>query len=138
MKTNADLGLLLLRLAVGGTIWAHGAQKLLGWFGGPGPAGFVGFLSSMHVPALFAWLAILAEFFGGIALVLGVGARLAGLVVAIDMLVAICLVHIKNGFFLGGPKPGFEYALLLGVASLVIAIAGPGAFALAMRGRKGA
>ena len=137
MKLNTDLGLLLLRLAVGGTIWAHGAQKLLGWFGGPGWRGTLGFMGAMHIPPIAAWLAILAEFFGGIALVTGVGARVAALAIASDMLVALLVVHLKNGFFLG-EKPGIEYVFVLGTAALSLAIMGPGRFALAARSRKGA
>ncbi len=132
MKLNADLGLLLLRLAVGGTIWAHGAQKLLGWFGGPGWRGTLGFMGAMHIPPIAAWLAILAEFFGGIALVTGVGARLAALAIAVDMLVAMLVVHLRNGFFLG-EKPGIEYVLVLGTAALSLAIMGPGRVSLVAR-----
>jgi putative oxidoreductase len=137
MKLNTDLGLLLLRLAVGGTIWAHGAQKLLGWFGGPGWRGTLGFMGAMHIPPIAAWLSILAEFFGGIALVTGVGARIAALAIAIDMLVALLVVHLKNGFFLG-EKPGIEYVFVLGTAALSLAIMGPGRFGFVARSRKGA
>jgi len=132
MNGNRDLALLVLRLALGTIMMAHGSQKMLGWFDGPGPQGFVGWMSSMGVPAPFAWLAMLVELVGGVCVLLGVFARLAALGFAVNMLVAMFMVHWKNGFFLGGPGgPGIEYVFMLLAASLAIAIAGPGAYAVA-------
>lgn len=121
--------LLILRLALGIVMFAHGAQKLFGWYGGPGPDGFLGWMASMGVPAPLAWLAIVVEFFGGIAVVLGVLARLAALGFAVNMLVATFVVHWKNGFFAG--DGGWEFTFVLLAVSLAIAIAGPGRYALA-------
>ncbi len=135
MKPNVDVGLLILRLAVGSIMFVHGAQKLLGWFDGPGLAGFMGWMASMHVPAPAAWLALIAEFFGGLGLILGILPRLAALGIAFDMLVAILLVHAKVGFFMNWGSvanrgEGWEYPMLLCAAALTLAATGPGAFAI--------
>lgn len=128
-----SLAFLVLRIALGVIMFAHGAQKMLGWFGGPGPQGFIGWMSSMGVPAFVAWLAIVAEFFGGIAVLFGVLARLGALGFVVNMVVAIVLVHAKAGFFNSGPdgSSGIEFPLILLAAALAIVIAGPGAYAVA-------
>jgi putative oxidoreductase len=127
-----SLALLVIRLALGTIMFAHGAQKLLGWFGGPGVDGTLGFMGQMGIPALLAWAAILAEFFGGLAVLFGVLARLAALTIAIDMLVAMLLVHAPNGFFNGGPNgAGIEFTLMLFASATAIMIAGPGRYAVA-------
>lgn len=124
--------LLILRLALGTIMVAHGAQKLLGWFGGPGPEGFLGFMGSLGIPAAIGWLAIVAEFFGGIAVLLGAFARAGALMFAVNMLVAMLVVHAPNGFFMGGEGGGgIEFTLMLFAASLAIVIAGPGRYSLA-------
>ena len=125
-----DIGLLLLRLVIGLTLAAHGAQKLFGWFGGPGLAGTGGFFEKLgFVPgkrsALFAGL---AEFGGGIALAIGLATPLAAAVVLSVMLVAAVSVHLKNGFFLS--KSGYEYNLVLGGAALSVSFTGPGLLSL--------
>jgi putative oxidoreductase len=136
MKSNVnDLALLLLRLALGGTMWAHGAQKLLGLFGGHGPQPFVQFIVSLGFPPAMGWLVIAVEFFGGIAVILGVLSRLAALGLAVDMVVALVKVHLSNGFFLGGPKPGYEFVLLLAAVAFSIVLTGPGRYALFGRTR---
>ena len=129
MNGSRDVALLVLRLALGTIMFAHGAQKMLGWYGGPGPQGFVGFMGQMGIPAALAWLAIIVEFFGGIAVILGVLARLAALGFAVNMLVAMAMVHWKNGFFAG--DGGIEFTFMLFAAALAIAIAGPGRYAVA-------
>jgi putative oxidoreductase len=124
--------MLILRLALGAIMVAHGAQKLFGWFGGPGPEGFLGWMGSMGVPAAIGWLAIVAEFFGGIAVLLGAFARVGALMFAVNMLVAMFAVHAPHGFFMGGESgSGIEFTLMLLAASLAIVIAGPGRYALA-------
>src|SRR5277367_6485017 len=91
----------ILRLVLGVVIFAHGAQKMLGWFGGFGFSGTMGFFTGMlHVPALFAFLAIAAEFFGGLGLILGFLTRIAAFGIAVNMVVAIALVHRYVGFFM--------------------------------------
>jgi putative oxidoreductase len=137
MKSNInDLALLLLRLALGAIMWAHGAQKLLGLFGGHGPQGFVRFVGTLGMPPSLAWLVIAIEFFGALAIVFGVLSRLAALGFAVEMVVAIVKVHLPHGFFMGGPQgEGIEYALLLAVVSFALLITGPGRYALFGRTR---
>lgn len=118
---------LILRLALGIIFFAHGAQKLLGWFGGYGWTGTIGFFSSLGIPAALGGLAILTEFFGGIAIILGFLTRPAALGLAIVNLVAIAKVHGVNGFFLNGPtNSGIEYVFALFMISLFLLIKGAG------------
>ena len=126
LLSKAGAAALILRVPVGLILAAHGAQKLFGWFGGNGLAGTAGWLSSMGMEPglLMAILAGGAEFFGGLALVLGLLTRPAALVAAFTMLVAIFSVHIGNGLFVA--DGGYEYALTLMVASIALAIQGGG------------
>lgn len=126
LLSKAGAAALILRVPVGLILMAHGAQKLFGWFGGNGLAGTAGWLSSMGMEPgfLMAILAGGAEFFGGLALVLGLLTRPAALVAAFTMLVAIFSVHINNGLFVA--DGGYEYALTLMVASIALAIQGGG------------
>jgi putative oxidoreductase len=132
--TGLDIGLLAVRVALGVMIWAHGAQKLLGWFGGSGPGGFVDAMAGMGIPAFLAWLAIIAEFFGGLGLIFGVLPRLSALGVLIVMIVAAVKVHAQHGFFMNwfGAKQGegWEFHLLAGAMALLIMLAGPGRVSL--------
>ena len=126
LLSKAGAAALILRVPVGLILAAHGAQKLFGWFGGNGLAGTAGWLSSMGMEPgfLMAILAGGAEFFGGLALVLGLLTRPAALVAAFTMLVAIFSVHINNGLFVA--DGGYEYALVLMVASIALVIQGGG------------
>ena len=122
------LGLLLLRLVVGLTMAAHGAQKLFGWFGGYGLAGTGGFLEKLgFIPgrrnALFAGL---AEFLGGLLLAVGLATPLAAVLIISVMFVAVSTVHVKHGYF--NSNQGFEYNLLLATVALSVTIIGAGAF----------
>ena len=125
-KTNDSAAPLLARLTLGLVMFPHGAQKMLGWFGGYGYSGTMGyFTSTMHIPALFAFLAIAAEFAGSLALIAGLFSRVAAFGIASVMAVAIATTHYANGFFMnwyGNQKgEGFEYHLLaLGLALIVI------------------
>ena len=124
------LGLLVLRLVVGLTMAAHGAQKLFGWFGGYGLAGTGGFLEQLgFVPgrrhALFAGL---AELSGGLLLALGLATPLAATLIISVMFVAVATVHFKHGFF--NHNQGFEYNLTIAAAVLSIAIMGAGPVSL--------
>jgi putative oxidoreductase len=125
-KTDSALSTLILRLTLGLVFFPHGAQKALGWFGGYGFAATMGFFTgTMHIPALFAFLAIAAEFAGSIGLILGLGTRIAALGIASTMAVAIATVHAQFGFFMnwdGTQKgEGFEYHLLaIGIALALI------------------
>jgi putative oxidoreductase len=126
-----DLALLILRLGLGAVMWAHGAQKLLGLFGGHGPQPFVRSVAALGMPASMAWLVIAIEFFGGIAVAFGVLSRLAALGFAVTMVVGIVKVHWAHGFFMNGPGgSGYEYPLLLAVVAFVLLLTGPGRYAL--------
>jgi putative oxidoreductase len=109
---------------------AHGAQKLFGWFGGYGREGTGQFLSSIGLAPGYplAFLAGVAEFFGGLALVAGVMVRPAAAALAFAMAVAVLGVHLANGFFLD--KGGYEYALALFAASLSLIHSGAGRFSV--------
>jgi len=122
---------LVLRLVLGSVFFAHGAQKVLGWFGGYGLGPTLQmFTQYMHIPAPFAWLAIAAEFLGGLGLIFGVFTRLAAFGIAVDMIVAVAMVHWKNGFFMnwGGKQAGegFEYHLLAIAICIALMMMGAG------------
>jgi putative oxidoreductase len=122
-------GILLLRVVIGGTLFAHGAQKLFGWFGGHGPRGTAGFFGSLGFPAALpmAIVAGLSEA-SGILFALGLLTPFAALAMASVMVVAVGSVHVKNGFWAG--DGGFEYNLALWTAAVAVAAAGPGRFSL--------
>jgi putative oxidoreductase len=124
-----DYGLLLLRVVVGLTMFAHGSQKLFGWFGGGGLSGTRGWLGSMgfRPPGLMALAVALAES-SGLILALGLLTPLGALGIASAMFVAIVTVHLSKGFFVGGG--GFEYNLVLATSAVAIAATGPGRFSL--------
>ena len=138
MKSSLnDLALLLLRLTLGAILWARGAQKLLGLFGGHGPQEIVHLVGTLGLPVSVAWLVIAIEFFGGIALALGVLSRLAALGVAAEMTVVLVRLQWTNGFFLDGPRgTGYEYTLLLAVVAFVLLLTGPGRYSLFGRTQK--
>lgn len=123
-------GLLVLRLVVGLTLAAHGAQKLFGWFGGPGINGWAGAMVRMRIrPARpWAWASALAELLGGIGLALGFLNPLPSFAIAGAMLVAIALVHWPKGFF--NTKGGFEFNLTILGAVAAVALIGPGQVSL--------
>src|SRR5215470_4783999 len=130
-----NYALTVLRVVLGFVFFAHGAQKALGWFGGYGFSGTMGFFThQMGIPAPFAFLAICAEFFGGLGLIVGFLGRVAAFGISINMLVAIFTVHIHNGFFAnwsGQQKgEGFEYHLLALALLLLIMIKGSGALSV--------
>jgi len=117
-------------LVIGLTMAAHGAQKLFGWWGGPGMNGWTGAMNRMRIrPAVpWAWMSALAELLGGIGLAVGLLTPLPSLAIAGSMLVAIALVHWPNGFWV--TKGGYEFNLSILAAIAAIALAGPGAYSL--------
>jgi putative oxidoreductase len=135
LSTTNDPIFTLLRLVAGVVFFAHGAQKMLGWFGGYGFHGTMGFFThEMHLPAALAFLAICAEFFGGLGLILGLLSRVAAFGVLCNMVVAVVLVHHTNGLFMnwnGDQKgEGFEYHLLAIAIFLALIVKGAGAYSL--------
>jgi putative oxidoreductase len=133
--TDDSAATAILRVVLGIVFFAHGAQKMLGWFGGFGFAGTMGFFTGMmHIPAPLAFLAIGAEFFGGIGLILGFLTRIAAFGIGVNMLVAIMTVHHTFGFFMnwaGTQKgEGFEFHLLVLAMAAFLMIRGGGAFSI--------
>ena len=126
VNTGDDWSPLALRLAAGVIFAAHGAQKLFGWFGGPGLAGVGQWMESIGLAPgyLMALLAGSGEFFGGLALLLGLLVRPAALVLAVVSLVAIFTVHLDKGLFMS--NNGYEFALALLAVSASLAIGGAG------------
>jgi putative oxidoreductase len=126
IATTAGLSPLALRIPVGIIFAAHGAQKLFGWFGGYGLAGTGKWMASIGIEPgmLMAALAGGAEFFGGLALLLGLLVRPTAAVLGITMLVAIFSVHIGNGLFIS--NNGIEFGLALLAASVSLLVSGAG------------
>lgn len=126
VSTNAGLAALALRIPVGIIFIAHGAQKLFGAFGGYGLEGTAKWMASIGIEPgyLMALLAGSAEFFGGVALLIGLLVRPASVVLAFTMLVAIFSVHFANGLFIA--NKGYEFGLALLAVSVALAIAGAG------------
>lgn len=124
--TDTSFSQLALRLPVGIIFVAHGAQKLFGWFGGYGLEGTGQWMASVGLEPGYtmALLAGGAEFFGGLALILGLLVRPASVVLGFTMIMAIFAVHIGNGLFMS--NNGYEYALALLAASVALAISGAG------------
>ena len=133
VHTDHDWVLTVVRLVLGIVFFAHGAQKLLGWFGGAGFSGTMGFFThQMGIPAPLALLAIAAEFFGGLGLIVGLLGRVAAFGIICNMLVAVAMVHAHVGLFMNwyGTQQGegFEYHLLAIALGLVVVVKGSGAW----------
>jgi putative oxidoreductase len=133
--TSDDRATTVLRLVLGVVFFAHGAQKMLGWFGGSGFTGTMDmFTKFMHIPAFFAFLAICAEFLGGLGLIFGFLTRIAAFGIFTEMVVAVAMVHRHFGFFMnwtGTQKgEGYEYHLLVFAITAFLMIRGAGAASL--------
>lgn len=124
------LALLIIRLVIGLTMMAHGAQKLFGWFGGYGPKGTGGWMESLGIKpgVLMAVMAGLAEFGGGLLVTVGLFTPVGAALLIVTMVVAIISVHAKNGFW--STANGYEYNLLIIAAAVGLALTGPGAYSL--------
>ena len=116
--------MLVLRLVLGSIFIAHGGQKVLGLFGGPGLEGFVAWASTIGLPVWLAYMAACAEFIGGILMFLGIAVELGALLTIPVMVGAVVLVHWHNGYFF--QYGGFEYPLNLIFLALAVIIGGPG------------
>jgi len=131
IQTKDDAALLILRLMLGIVFFPHGMQKLFGWFGGYGFSGtFDMFTTKMEIPAVFAFLAIMAEGLGSLGLISGLMTRIAAFGIAVNMAVAVYMLHWQNGFFMnwfGNQKgEGYEYHLLAIAIAVVLMIKGGG------------
>ncbi len=125
-----NVGLLILRVVVGGIFFAHGAQKLLGWFGGRGFSGARSFIAQLGLRPvwLFAAANTLGEFLGGLGLLTGLLTPIAAVGGIGSMIVAIAKVHWSNGFF--NHAGGFEFPLTLASVAFVLGLVGPGKYSL--------
>jgi putative oxidoreductase len=134
MQTDEDVGMLIVRFALGLVMFHHGAQKMLGWFGGRGFAGTLQDMTGMGLPLVVVFLVILAEFFGSIALVTGFLGRVGAFGILCVMLGAMFMVHLQNGFFMNwsGQQQGegYEYHLLAIGMALAILVKGSGSLSI--------
>lgn len=134
--TEASWPLFVIRVVLGIIFFAHGAQKLFGWFGGYGLSGTIGyFRQSLHIPAALTVLVALTETLGGLAAVIGFLARPAAVGLIINMVVAIAKVHWPNGFFINwslqaGKGHGFEMNLALIGMAVAVLLGGAGALSI--------
>jgi putative oxidoreductase len=133
-RTNPDIVPAIIRVVVGVLFFVHGAQKMLGWWGGPGFSTMMSGFESQGIPPVLAFLAIAAEFFGGLGMILGFLTRIAAFGISVNMVVAIFTVHLQNGLFMnwtGQQKgEGFEYHLLVLAITISIMLVGAGAYSI--------
>ncbi len=135
LRTQSDHAVLVLRLVLGVVMFPHGAQKVLGWYGGYGFSGTMGFFTAqMGIPTVFAFLAIMAEFLGSLGLITGLLTRVAAFGIFCNMLVAAVMVHAANGFFMnwfGSQKgEGVEYHVLAIAIAVALMMRGGGALSV--------
>jgi putative oxidoreductase len=134
LQTDSSVVGLILRITLAVVMFPHGAQKVLGWFGGHGFRETMKSFTGSGIPAMFALLAIAAEFLGPLGLAVGLLTRVAAFGIACVMLVAIVTVHWPHGFFMnwyGNQKgEGFEYHLLVLGIAITLIIVGAGAWSL--------
>jgi putative oxidoreductase len=133
--TNDDVALLVLRLLLGMVFFPHGMQKLVGWFGGYGFSGTMGFFTGkLGIPEIFAFLAIMAEGLGSLGLITGLLTRVAAFGIAVNMAVAVYLLHFQNGFFMnwfGAQKgEGYEFHILVIAIAIVLMMRGGGRWSI--------
>ncbi|MTI39709.1 DoxX family protein [Fulvivirga lutimaris] len=135
LNTDSNRGALIARLTLGIVLFPHGAQKMLGWFGGYGFAGTMdAFTNQMHLPWIVALAVIMIEFFGSIFLILGFASRLWSLAIAGLFSGIIYTTHLEHGFFMNWfgnqAGEGYEYALLIIGIAVAVLINGSGKHAL--------
>jgi putative oxidoreductase len=138
LKTDSSQTSCLQRVLLGAVMLPHGAQKLLGWFGGYGFSGTMNyFTGTMHIPSALAFLVIVSEFFGSLGLLLGSGTRIAAFGAAATMTGAVLTTHLKVGFFMNWfgnqAGEGLEYHLLALALALPLVFRGGGAFSVDSR-----
>ena len=134
VATQDDIGVFIARIILSVVMLPHGAQKILGWFGGYGFHNTMAYFTSTGMPAVIAFLVIMAESLGALALLVGLFGRFMAFAIGLNMLGAILMVHLKIGFFMnwaGAQKgEGFEFHLLALALVLILVIKGSGKFSL--------
>jgi putative oxidoreductase len=135
VNTDNDIATLVIRVMLGVVFFPHGMQKLLGWYGGYGFAGSMGFFTdTLHIPVIFAFLAIMAEGLGSLGLITGLLTRVAAFGIGVNMVVAVYMLHWQHGFFMnwfGQQKgEGFEFHLLVIAMAAALIIKGGGALSV--------
>jgi putative oxidoreductase len=127
---SADIGLAFLRIVIGLTMAAHGAQKAFGWWSGPGPAGWRGAMTAMgfRPSGLWATVSTAAELGGGLLLAFGLLTPFAAAALIGQWVVIIGHVHVPKGFW--NRDSGYEFPLALAAGAIAVALAGPGALSL--------
>ncbi len=134
LATSGSPVFTILRVALGVVIFPHGAQKLLGWWGGWGFDGTMGWFASIGVPAFLGILAIAADFGGALALIAGIGTRIAAFGIGVNMVVAALVVHRSNGFFMNWAGnqagEGYEFHILAAAIALAVVLGGAGRWSL--------
>ncbi len=141
IQTDNDIAALVLRLMLGIVFYFHGMQKLTTMYGGYGFAGTMGwFTNNLHVPAVFAFLAIMAEGLGWAGLIAGLLTRIAALGITVNMIMAVYMIHWNNGIFMNwfgivtkegkALGEGFEYHLLAIAIGIALIIKGGGALSI--------
>jgi putative oxidoreductase len=134
-STEHDVAALIARTVAGLVLFPHGAQKILGWFGGYGFKGTMNFFTcTLHLPWLLGFLVIIIEFIGSLSLILGFASRIWAAGIVVVMIGIIFTSHIQNGFFLNWfgnqAGEGYEFDLLMIALALIPLIKGGGAFSL--------
>ncbi len=135
IKTDKSIDLLLIRLSLGIVMFPHGAQKVLGWFGGPGFEKTIDiFTTKMYIPVSLVIVLMITELFGGICLVLGLLTRVFATAIGISIAICAYMNHIQNGFFMnwfGNQKgEGIEFHILVIGIAIALAIKGGGLFSI--------
>jgi putative oxidoreductase len=135
LSPNRDWTLTIIRILLGVVFFAHGAQKLLGWYGGPGLKKTISTMQDyLGLPIPLAFAAVATEFFGGVGLIVSLLGRVAAAGIGVTMVSAIVMVHGRNGLFMGWfgarKKHGYEYHLLAIALAAVLIVKVSGAVSL--------
>ena len=135
IQTDNDTAMSILRVLLGIVFLPHGLQKTIGWFGGYGFSGTMGFFTgTLGIPAVLAFIAIMAEFLGSLGLISGLFTRVAALAIGVEMAVAAYMLHLQHGFFMnwfGNQKgEGYEYHILAIAIAIALTVKGGGSWSV--------
>ena len=134
LATSTSFSLFVLRLALGIVVLPHGLQKVFGWYGGSGLEGTLGWFAGIGIPTFLGILAIAADFLGSLAVLAGIGTRIAAFGIGVNMVVAALVVHRPNGFFMNWAGnqagEGYEFHILAAAIALAVVLGGAGRWSL--------